>query len=192
MTVSRDSVVLRVMTQLVRRATCHRCQLVAHRRLVRDLRHPHVVRALVVHLAHPRDEGVEHGRRLHAVVAVLEVDVVRLQAVLAANRQPEVLFLGEPFNGKLGVLRPESFAEQQGQAGAAGRAEEFALVHAEKMPVAGKQVQTLVENKRGPEPRYGCAHRLAVHVERHAFDRPIPLDVAQRPGVRAHAGGAAN
>ena len=66
-----------------------------------------------ISLSHPRNEGVEHGRRLHAVVAVLEVDVVRLQAVLDADRQPEILLLGEPFNWKLGVLRPEFFAEEE-------------------------------------------------------------------------------
>jgi hypothetical protein len=38
-------------------------------------------------------------------------------------------------------VRPEFFAEQEGEAGAAGGVEEFALVHKEKMPVPWKKVQ---------------------------------------------------
>jgi hypothetical protein len=71
---------------------------------VRHLLGTQVVRRLVVHLAHARDECLEDRLRLHAVVAALEIDVVGLEAVLPADRQPERFVLGEAFDRHLGVF----------------------------------------------------------------------------------------
>ena len=79
--------------QLRRRTAGHGGELSRIAALVRHLPGAQVVRGLVVDLAHLRDERLEDRLRLHAVVAALEIDVVGLEAVLAADRQPRTLRL---------------------------------------------------------------------------------------------------
>jgi hypothetical protein len=63
--------------------------------LVVGLARAHVARRLDVDAPHVADERLEHGLGLHAVVAVLEVDVLGRELVLAADGAPEGFVLGE-------------------------------------------------------------------------------------------------
>ncbi len=128
--------------QLTRRAAGDRGKLVANRGLVGHLRGAQVVGPLVVDLAHPGDECLEHGRGLDRVVAALEVDVVGFQPVLRADGAPERLVVGEAVGGKIGEPGPQRVAEQQAEAHAGRRPEEVALVHESRSPAAPDSERT--------------------------------------------------
>jgi hypothetical protein len=115
--------------QLGRRATGQRREPVARRRLVRHLSRPQVIGRLVVDVANLGDEGLEHRRGLHTVVAALEVDVVGLESVLRANRRPEGFVPGQLFRRQIRESRPDAVSEQEAKSGRCGRLQKLTLVH---------------------------------------------------------------
>jgi hypothetical protein len=144
--------------ELRRRASRKRCELVPRRRLVRHLRRPQVVGCLVIDRANLVDEGLQHRRGLHAVVAALEVDVVRLEPVLGSNGRPERLVLSQSTDLDLGVSRPDAVAEQEAEAGRARGPQELALVHRYPHSTATRRrlLPALVDITVGPPSARRC------------------------------------
>src|SRR5688500_3483681 len=88
-----------------------------------------ITRGLVVHPPHTGDERLEYRLRLHGVVAVLEIDVVRREPILLPNRLPERLVFGQLRRRSVGEARQNLGTEHQAEGCAAHRADEFAFVH---------------------------------------------------------------
>jgi hypothetical protein len=107
----------------------HGRELVARGGLVGNRCRAQVIGALVVLLANLGDEGFEDGLGLDAVVAVFEIDVIRLETVLGAHGLPEVLAPGKLRGGEAGELGPELVAEEESESRRDRGAKEVALVH---------------------------------------------------------------
>src|ERR1019366_1683359 len=110
-------------------ASGHRGEFRARAQLVVVLARAHVVRRLDVDGAHVLDEHIQHFLGLEAVVAVLEIDVVRRELELCAHRGPERLVLGERGGGHGCEGAEKLRTEHHPQRRATHCAEKIALVH---------------------------------------------------------------